>query len=138
MRRTKAVPDRLFFCYVHLMHPHDVFLCRNRSSVMSESDCAEAFTDAHAFEKSEDACWGCPRGAARRMQAFSGTTGTPDDDEVTNMLEYCDFRTPGKGRKVDRISDWVSSYPGWWRKSLVQSPNTATEGPGSGRGSAAI
>ena len=44
------------------------FACVPRDAIVSERDCMNNFTDAHALRREDDPCWACRVGAKLRVE----------------------------------------------------------------------
>lgn len=96
--------------------PMGVFDCSRRNAAFTEYECHDGFLIAHAHEDAKHPCWGCPRGAVRRIQAALRATEVPSEIAVANMLWHCGYRPDGYRRKP--ILAEVKSSD-WWKRSLT-------------------
>ena len=62
------------------------FDCERRQHVVSERECMDNFTDAHALRKQTDKCWACRVGAKLRVEYANELDATEERIEACVLL----------------------------------------------------
>jgi hypothetical protein len=85
------------------------FVCARRSTEITEHTCSVDFSKAHLFNKRDDVCYLCPRGAAKQLQSI--LPYVPNADTIARLLIHYSGNSITLGKMRIKVKEET-----WWRK----------------------